>query len=82
MTFLNDFFYYKGLYKVKVLTKSEGYWIVEAMEDFNDTVDDQKISVKSGESRIVPIPELHKKKLKPPTPQRVSKPKLNKKSNR
>ena len=79
MTLLDESFYYKGLYKVKVLTKSEGYWIVEAMEDFNDTIDDQKVSVRSGESRIVPISDLLKKKNSS-TSQNLPKPKPAEKS--
>ncbi len=46
--------YYKGIHKVKILTKSEGYWIVEALEDFDDFIDDKVTQVKAGEQRIVP----------------------------
>ena len=63
---MSDFYYYKGLYKVKVLTESEGYWIVEAQEDFDDYLDGEKVSVKTGEQRIVQPQELHKKKVLPP----------------
>ena len=49
---MTDFLYYKGLYKVKVVTQSEGYWIVEALEDFNDII-------------VLPT-ELHNKKTLPP----------------
>jgi hypothetical protein len=63
-------YYYRGLYRVKVLTESEGYWIVEAQENFNDTVDGEKINVKTGETRIVERADLHKeKKLCPPIPE-------------
>ena len=58
-------YFYKGLYKVKVVTKSEGYWIVEAQEDFSDLVDGQNVKVKAGETRIVAPTELHKKKNLP-----------------
>jgi hypothetical protein len=58
--------FYKGLYKVKVITQSEGYWIVEALEDFKDTVDGEKAKVKVGERRIVPPSELYDKKTLPP----------------
>lgn len=44
---------YKGLYRVKIVTETEGYWIVEALEDFNDCVDGEEIKVKKGERRIV-----------------------------
>ena len=58
--------FYKGLYKVKVVTQSEGYWIVEALEDFEDTVDGEKAKVKVGERRIVAPSELFDKKTLPP----------------
>ena len=44
---------YKALYKVRVVTEAEGYWIVEALEDFEDCVDNENIVVKKGERRIV-----------------------------
>jgi hypothetical protein len=58
--------FYKGVYKVKVITQSEGYWIVEALEDFEDTVDGEKAKVKVGERRIVAPSELYDKKTLPP----------------
>ncbi len=68
--FMNDFYFYKGLYKVKLMTQSEGYWIVEALEDFEDYMDGEKVMVKVGEQRIVQPSELHKKKvLLPPIPE-------------
>jgi hypothetical protein len=54
-------FYYKGLYKVKVVTESEGYWIVEAQEDFKDCIEGESVTVKAGERRIVPPNDLVKK---------------------
>ena len=73
-------FFYKGLYKVKVLTQSEGYWIVQAEEDFDDTVDGEKVTVKAGEQRIVPPEDLHKKKVLPPmVPEHVYERQLEKK---
>ncbi len=60
---MSEIYYYKGLHKVKVLTESEGYWIVEAMEDFEDSADDGKVTVKAGERRIVQTSELQKKKV-------------------
>ena len=76
-------FYYKGLYKVKVVTESEGYLIVEAEEDFDDSVDGEKITVKVGERRIVPPVDLHKKKvLSPPIPEHVYERQLEKKVKR
>ena len=69
-------FYYKGLYKDKVVTESEGYWIVEALEDFKDFVDGEKVTVKAGERRIVQPTELQKKKTaesKAETPKKTQK---------
>jgi hypothetical protein len=63
---VSEFRYYKGLYKVKVLTKSEGYWIVEALEDFEDCSEGEGITVKKGEQRIVPPDILFKQKMLPP----------------
>ena len=75
--------YYRGLYKVKVVTKSEGYWIVEALEDFDDFVDSEKVSVKTGERRIVMPSELYTKMvLPPPIPEHVYERHLEKKVKR
>ena len=80
---MSEFLYYKGLYKVKVVTESEGYWIVEALEDFDDNVDGEKATVKTGERRIVPPADLHKKKtLSPPIPEHVYELQLEKKVKR
>ncbi len=61
-----DIYFYRGLYKVKLLTESEGYWIVEAQEDFEDVQDGKRVKVKVGEKKIVQPNELHKKKFLPP----------------
>jgi hypothetical protein len=58
--------YYKGKHKVKVVTKSAGYWIVEALEEFDDVVDGEKVTVKVGERRIVPSNIVRKRKSLPP----------------
>ena len=80
---MNEFYFYKGLHKVKVITESEGYWIVEALEDFEDYLDEKKVIVKSGEQRIVQPSELHKKKvLSPPIPEHVYERNLEKKVKR
>jgi hypothetical protein len=72
--------YYKGLYKVKVMTESEGYWIVEALEDFDDSENGEKVTVKAGERRIVEPKELHKNKiLAPMVPEHVYERQLEKK---
>lgn len=63
---MSEVFYYKGVNKVKVLTESEGYWIVEALEEFEDYIDGEKIKVKVGEQRIVPSKSVHKRKLLAP----------------
>ena len=63
---MSEIGYYKGIHKVKVLTKSEGYWIVEALEDFEDEVDCKKVKVKVGEQRIVPSEDVYKRKYLPP----------------
>jgi len=58
--------FYKGKHKVKVVTKSVGYWIVEALEPFEDVVEGEKVTVKTGERRIVPSNTVHKRKSLPP----------------
>ncbi len=63
---MSEFSYYKGLYKVKVLTKSEGYWIIEALENLQDYVNYKKVTVKAGERSIVLPSDLYKKKTLPP----------------
>ncbi|MCL1976691.1 MAG: hypothetical protein FWG55_01060 [Candidatus Bathyarchaeota archaeon] len=47
-------YFYKGIGRVKVITESEGYWLVEALEDFVDYIDDKKITINAGERRLVP----------------------------
>jgi len=54
--------YYKGKYKVKIVTESVGYLTVEALEDFDDVVEGEKIIVKKGETRIVPTVEVCRQK--------------------
>ena len=58
--------YYRGLHKVRIVTESEGYWIVEALEEFEDTLDGENVTVKVGEKRIVPPRTVHKHKNLPP----------------
>lgn len=83
VVFMTDFLYYKGLYKVKAVTRSEGYWIVEALENFDDYVNGEKALVKIGERRIVLPSELHSKKvLAPPVPEHVYERRLEKKVKR
>jgi Leu/Phe-tRNA-protein transferase len=63
---MTEVWYYKGVHKVKVVTESEDYWIVEALEEFEDEDDDEKVTVKIGERRIVPSDTVHKQKYLPP----------------
>lgn len=63
---MGEVWYYKGLHKVRVVTESEGYWIVEALEEFEDIIDGEKITVKIGEQRIVPLDDVYKRKYLPP----------------
>jgi Leu/Phe-tRNA-protein transferase len=63
---MSEIRYYRGKHKVKVVTESAGYWIVEAQEDFKDVVDGEKVVVKAGERRIVPVSTVHKRKSLPP----------------
>ncbi len=73
-------YFYKGVNKVKVVTESEGYWIVEALEDFADYVDDQTITVKVGERRMVPSDTLTTEMvLLPPVKEHVYERKMEKK---
>ena len=47
---MSEIRYYKGKHKVKVLTESRGYWIVEALEPFEDSTYGRKVKVKAGEA--------------------------------
>ncbi len=72
--------YYKGKYKVKVLTEAAGDWIVEALEPFEDTVYDEKVNVKKGERRFVsPNLLLKKEGLPPPVKEHTYELKMEKK---
>jgi predicted ATP-grasp superfamily ATP-dependent carboligase len=75
--------FYKGVHKVKVVTESEGYWIIEALEEFDEEVDGEKVTVKVGEQRIVPLDTVHKQKyLSPPVKEHVYELKMEKKLKR
>ena len=75
--------YYKGKYMVKVLTKSRGYWIVEALEPFDDIVRGEKMHVKAGERRIVAPSLLFKRESLPsPVKEHVYELKIEKKLKR
>ena len=75
--------FYKGKFMVKVLTKSRGYWIVEALEPFEDLVRGEQANVKAGERRIV-VPNLlfKRKSLPRPVKEHVYELKMEKKLKR
>ncbi|MGD6935107.1 MAG: hypothetical protein ACQCN5_12965 [Candidatus Bathyarchaeia archaeon] len=52
-------YFYKGASRVKVVTESEGYWLIEALEDFVDYVDGERVSINVGERRLVPPDALN-----------------------
>ena len=52
--------YYKGKFMVKVVTESAGYWIVEALEEFSDSLNGNEVLVKVGERRIVPSSTVYR----------------------
>jgi Leu/Phe-tRNA-protein transferase len=80
---MSEVWYYKGVHKVKVITESEGYWIVEALEEFEDDADGEKVTVKVGEQRIVPSDSVHKRKyLAPPIKEHAYELKMEKKLKR
>ena len=80
---MGDVWFYKGVHKVKVVTESEGYWIIEALEEFEDTVGCEKVTVKVGEQRIVPSDTLHKRKyFAPPMKEHAYELKMEKKLKR
>jgi pyruvate-formate lyase-activating enzyme len=62
---MSDVCYYKSKHKVRVVTESIGYVTVEALEDFEDTIDGVKVTVKTGETRIVPAADVCKRTLPP-----------------
>ncbi|MDH5754801.1 MAG: hypothetical protein OEY95_06345 [Candidatus Bathyarchaeota archaeon] len=78
-----EILYYKGKYKVKVLTDSPGNWVVEALEGFEDVVYGKKVKVKVGQRRIVAPNLLFKRKsLPPPTKEHVYELKMEKELKR
>jgi hypothetical protein len=80
---MSEVWYYKGVHRVKVVTESEGYWIVEALEEFEDSVDGEKVTVKTGEQRIVPSDTVHKRKyFAPPVKEHAYELKMEKKLKR
>ena len=75
--------YYKGKFRVKVLTESKGNWIVEALEPFEDVVYGEKVKVKVGERRFVaPNLLLKKEGLPPPVKEHTYELKMEKRLKR
>jgi len=62
----SDVRYYKGKYKVAVLSQSRDNWVVKALEPFEDEVYGEEVKVKAGEKRIVAPNLLFRKKGLPP----------------
>jgi hypothetical protein len=58
--------YYKGKHKVRVVNKTKGYWTIEALEKFEDTIDGSVICVSLGERKIVPSNTVLKSQSIPP----------------
>jgi hypothetical protein len=72
--------YYKRKHRVKVLTKSRGNWIVEALEPFEDILNGKEVSVTTGERRIV-APNLlsRRQNISPPVKEHAYELKMEKK---
>jgi len=63
---MSELRYYKGVHRVRVVTESKGYYIIEALEDFEDQNENGRVRVKAGDRRIVPVETLFKRKTLPP----------------
>jgi hypothetical protein len=75
--------FYKGKHKVRVLTQSRGNWIVEALEAFDDIVNNEIVRVQAGERRIVAPNLLLKREALPvPVKEHVYELKMEKKLKR
>ena len=59
---MSEIRYYKGKYKVEILTRSRGHWVVKAHEDFQDVIQGETVNVMAGAERIVAPNLLFKKK--------------------
>ena len=57
---IDEIMFYKGIHKVKIVTISVGYYIIEAQESFEDIIKGKKVLVKKGEQRIVTPDTLYK----------------------
>ena len=75
--------FYKGKFRIKVLTRSRGYWIVEALEPFEDVVSGEKVHIEVGERCIVAPNLLFKRRgLSPPLKEHVYELKMEKRLKR
>ena len=83
MSQMSEVRYYKGVHKVKVVNESIGYWTIEALEDFVDYVDGERVAINSGERRMVPPDMLSDEMvLPPPVPEHVYERRMEKKVQR
>lgn len=65
---------------MKILTRTQGNWIVEALEPFEDVVNDQRVQVKIKERRIVRPNLLYRERaLAPPIKEHAYELKMEKK---
>ncbi len=72
--------YYKGKYKVSILSKSQDSWLIKALEPFEDCVYAETVTVKVGEERFVSPTQLFKKKgYVGPVPEHVYEQNMEKK---
>jgi len=64
---MSEIRFYKGKHKVRILSKSQGHWVIETLEPFEDNIYGKKVDVKIGEKRIVAPNLLFRKKgFQPP----------------
>jgi hypothetical protein len=75
--------FYKGKYRVKILSKSQANWLVEALEPFEDEVFGEAARVETHERRFV-APNLLfvKKGLGPPFKEHTYELKMERKLKR
>ncbi len=76
---MSEIRFYKGRYKVKVLSKNRGKWLVEALEEFQDRAQGKTVEVKLGTQRSITSNLLFKRKtLSPPLKEHVYELKMEK----
>jgi hypothetical protein len=59
---MSEIRYYKGKFKVEVLARSRGHWVVKACEGFQDVIHGEEVNVMAGAERIVPPNLLFKRR--------------------